>query len=1094
MTVPGDPARPPSASRPSGLEETGVASEPEVGAVSSPLLPPDVPAEIGRYQVSRVLGSGGMGVVVLARDPDLDREVAIKLLHRSFRGQQARLLREGQAVARLRHPNVVTVYDVGRHGAALFIAMEYVAGDTLRGWMHAHHDWRAVVETFHAAGLGLAAAHKAGLVHRDFKPDNVLLDVDGRVVVTDFGLAQVDAEDVAPVDGVQPTLELTAAGALLGTPAYMSPEQFRAEEVDARTDQYSFCVALWQALFGLRPFDPPAGAASLEVLAAAVCAGGIPQPPAHHDVPPWLIAALRRGLSVDRGERFASMDVLLAAIKAREVRRTNLVPVAGFVGRSAERAEIERAIAGGDRLISLVGPGGGGKSRLAREVALGLAPGHAGGAWACDLSGARTVGAVVAAIGGVLAVPPSAGASPPAALDGLGHALATRGPIIVVLDDCEAALTGVVAVAGRILELAPAAVMIATTRERLGAAAERVIEIGAMTTADALELVSERAARVGARLGTADRPALAALVDRLDRLPLAVELAAARLRVLAPAQLVERLGRGLDVLRGGARDAPGRHASLEAAIATSWEALDDAERDALVQSTVFQGGFTLDAAEAVIDLGGAAPPVLDVISALRDKSLLRTARDEVAGVRFAPYQAVSAFAQARAGSGPLAAAPAAARRHAEHFVAAGEALHHGNAGRDAILHVMLLVSDVDNLHAAVDRHVATEPALAARAALVLDEILAVRGPAEQRAAVLERAAVAAAAAGEPVLQARVHLARARAARLRGDLAAVEPALAAAEQAVAAAGDLALSARVRVERATVLRARGDRAAAATAFAAAVAEADATGDAAAIALAHDGRAAFAQDVADVAAAEADARTALAAAGSGDPRLLARIRQNLAAILQDAGRISEAEEHYRAALDVARAAGDRRIEGVVLANLGNVLGEHGKPGALAYLDTAIELVAQVGDRRFGGIARIYRALVRARAGELGLAATELDEVMTMLASVDLRFAAMAEGYRAVIALLADDPVRAVLHAVAADDGLARVGDRGMRAYFAGFLARALERTGDPKAAAAWTDARAQASTLGLAWVHDVVLAFDRGAAPSARTHELLAARTRA
>ncbi|MBZ0232555.1 MAG: serine/threonine protein kinase, partial [Deltaproteobacteria bacterium] len=147
-----------------------------------------------------------MGVVVLARDPELDRKVAIKLLHRSLGGQQARLLREGQAVARLRHPNVVTVYDVGRHGDALFIAMEYVPGETLRTWMHARRDWTDVVATFHAAGLGLAAAHKAGLVHRDFKPDNVLLDADGRVVVTDFGLAQVEARATAEQLAVETTL------------------------------------------------------------------------------------------------------------------------------------------------------------------------------------------------------------------------------------------------------------------------------------------------------------------------------------------------------------------------------------------------------------------------------------------------------------------------------------------------------------------------------------------------------------------------------------------------------------------------------------------------------------------------------------------------------------------------------------------------------------------------------------------------------------------------------------------------------------------------------------------------------------------------
>jgi predicted ATPase/predicted Ser/Thr protein kinase len=1116
---------------------------------------------VGRYQVSRVLGQGGMGVVVLARDPDLDRKVAIKLLHASLAGQQARLLREGQAVARLRHPNVVTVYDVGRHGEALFIAMEYVPGETLRTWMHTRREVPVVIETFHAAGLGLAAAHKAGLVHRDFKPDNVLIDADGRVVVTDFGLAQVDARETPEQIAIEATIdsgnlpspprsgsvELTAAGAILGTPAYMSPEQFRAQELDARTDQYSFCVSLWQALFGVRPFDLPPGVVSLELLAEVVCAGANPEPPAQHDVPAHIVTALRRGLAVDRAARFPSMEALLAALKVREARQTNITPAAGFVGRAAERAEIEGAIAGGDRLLVLAGPGGGGKSRLAREVAHGLAASRAGGAWVCDLSSARSAVDVAAAIGGVLGVPPPASASPEAAVDALGHAVAARGPIVIVLDDSESALGAVAAAAPRLLELAPAAVVIVTTREHLALGDARVVEIGAMSEDDAVALLRERAARAGARLGKGEGPALAQLADRLDRLPLALELAAARLRMLAPAQLVDRLGRGLDVLRGsgqasasasGASRGGGgsRHASLEAAIASSWEALDDIERDALVQCTVFQGGFTLDAAEAVVRLADEALMVIDVITALRDKSLLGSTRDDIAGVRFHTYQSVRAYAAAKSEPGTIAAA---VRRHAEHYVQAGELARAGAAGRDAVLHVGVLMKDVDNLAAAFDRHVATPPtvasgtastalgetrALAVRAALVLEDVLAVRGPAEQRATVLERAAklvgamstaaapanaevgaagtgagaavgpageaAGTAGAADASLAASVHLARARAARQRGEPAAIEAALVAAEQAVAASGDAGLAARIKVERATVLRSRGERAAATAAFDDAVAAADATGLAAVIAIARDGRAALAQDVADLRAAEADVRAALAAAEDGDPRVLARIRQNLAAILQDAGRIVEAEEHYQAALEIARSVGDRRIEGVILANLGNVLGEHGKPGAESYLDSAIERVAAVGDRRFVGISRIYRALVLARAGNLVAAATELDEIAAMLSPLDARFAAMARGYRSVVALLAADPATAIREGEAAADGLARAGDRGMRAYFAPFLARAYGLAADPRAADAWSSARAQADALNLAWLRDVYAAFDKQHQPE-RTHPLLAYR---
>jgi eukaryotic-like serine/threonine-protein kinase len=310
--------------------------EPGAAGAQAPPAPPappgralEDPASVGRYQIERLLGSGGMGVVFAAHDPELDRRVAIKLLrpdlgHAASRVRmQERLRREAQAMAQLAHPNVVAVHDVGLFHERIFIAMEYIDGETLARWLAATaRRPREILEVFAAAGRGLAAAHTAGLVHRDFKPENVLVGNDGRVRVVDFGLARTAGdEDVpatvgatAPVSGDAPTVPagLTASGTMLGTPYYMAPEQYRGEPVDARTDQFSFCVALHTALYGVRPF----AGHSVSELAQAVQAGRIVEPTRGPRVSRAVRRAIRRGLSSRPDDRFPSMDALLAAIAA----------------------------------------------------------------------------------------------------------------------------------------------------------------------------------------------------------------------------------------------------------------------------------------------------------------------------------------------------------------------------------------------------------------------------------------------------------------------------------------------------------------------------------------------------------------------------------------------------------------------------------------------------------------------------------------------------------------------------------------------------------------------------------------------------------
>ncbi len=303
------------------------------GAATSATNRPSVPSPtlargsaLGRYIVLAKVGQGGMGVVYAGYDPELDRKVAIKLLHptaddASETQGRARLVREAQSLARLQHPEVLTVHDVGEHDGRVFVAMEFVEGRTLRTWLReAPRAWRDVLAVFVAASRGLLAAHEKGLVHRDFKPDNVMLDVEPRtgavqrVRVMDFGLAresglpdELDTEGGAArarSDG------LTRPGAIVGTLGYLAPEQYRGEPIDARSDQFAFCVALWEGLFGERPFVGSTHAAVVAALAA-----GPPRATAGAAVPSWLREVVARGLAIDPAARWPSMRELSQALR-----------------------------------------------------------------------------------------------------------------------------------------------------------------------------------------------------------------------------------------------------------------------------------------------------------------------------------------------------------------------------------------------------------------------------------------------------------------------------------------------------------------------------------------------------------------------------------------------------------------------------------------------------------------------------------------------------------------------------------------------------------------------------------------------------------
>ncbi len=302
---------------------TASSPAPRTAAASSPApqpglapAPAPLPAHVGPYRVVGQLGAGGVGVVYEAVDAELGRPVAVKVLRDASAANVARFRREARAMSRVNHPNVATVYEVGEADGRGYIAMELVRGQTLRQWLDQDPGWSDILAIVHQAGAGLVAAHAVGLVHRDFKPDNILVGDDGRVRVVDFGLAKHHAELTAEFTFDRQALAreladggITRTGALMGTPAYMAPEQFTGQG-DARSDQFALCVVLYEALYGRLPFEGE----TAEDLFHATTAGRLRPWPRETTVPMALRAVLRRGLSADAERRFESMAALLDAL------------------------------------------------------------------------------------------------------------------------------------------------------------------------------------------------------------------------------------------------------------------------------------------------------------------------------------------------------------------------------------------------------------------------------------------------------------------------------------------------------------------------------------------------------------------------------------------------------------------------------------------------------------------------------------------------------------------------------------------------------------------------------------------------------------
>jgi predicted ATPase len=700
------------------------------------------PEQLGRYEVKGVLGRGGMGVVYLARDPTLDRLVAIKVIPDEFDKNRERLMRferEARLLASLNHPNIATVHGLEQveSGPRLLI-MEHIEGRTLTAHLAAGAlPLREALSMCMQVAVGLEAAHARGVVHRDLKPDNIRITPDGLVKILDFGLARRDAaRDTRPGPPSSMPSMTTEPGLVMGTPGYMSPEQARGHAADERSDVFSFACILYACLTGHPPFkgdtpadclasvlkdDPNLGALSPETpdLIRTLLARCLDKEPERR-LP--AMSHLRRELQAVLHDRPGSSLLTVArAAHASQIRTTNLPrAMTTFIGRSAEVTAISAALAS-TSLLTLTGAGGCGKTRLALRIAEDQVPAY-DGVWLAELastSDPALIPAVVAAAAGIKEEP---GRSLPATL---ADRFAGR-RVLIILDNCEHLLSGVGQLASELLQSCRELRILATSREALGIPGEVMWRVSSLsippedtTSPDGLvafesaQLFLDRARLVkpGLEVSASEVPVIARICRRLDGIPLALELAAARVKVLSFSQIHDKLSDRFRLLVGGAKAALERHQTLRAAIDWSYGLLLPEERRMLRALSVFAGGCSLEAAAGVCSTEADELGTLETLAHLVDKSLLiaeDTPGAQAPGapveVRYRLLETVRQYARDRlhaADDSPTEAGEVS-DRHLDYFLNLAERAEPGLTSKDQSRWLDRLTVEHENLLAALD--------------------------------------------------------------------------------------------------------------------------------------------------------------------------------------------------------------------------------------------------------------------------------------------------------------------------------------------------------------------------------------------------------
>ena len=919
----------------------------------------------GRYRILRLLGKGGMGEVYEAWDEELSIPVALKTLRWAGDADHAlrQLKLEGMLARSVWHPNVCRVYDLGRHdqGAATwFLTMELLQGEPLSERLHEGRlPLDEVLRLAEQMAAGLAAAHHAGVVHRDFKPGNVLMvsrEGGEQAVITDFGTACAARRPRESSDHPE---------RVIGTPAYMAPEQVRGEDAGAAADVYAFGIVLYEMVTGRLPF---AADSAFELATRRIHE----EPPSPRSVVPDLDSSIERAilrcLARAPSDRFARVEDVVDALAGRApatgsgaadrgARARHNLPAERdlFVGREPEIDALRSRLERGARLVTLLGAGGMGKTRLATRCGWRLLEEWPGGIWFCDLTEARSLDGIARAVADALGV--QLGRGDP--IERLGHALEGRGRCLVILDNVEQVVAGAAQALERWLRATDLARFVVTSRERLHLDREDVQRVDSLGPEAGLELLVARARALRPSFAPAGAEAMAAreIVRLVDGMPLAIELAAARLRVMSALAIVEQMRKRFRLLTGG-RDA--RHETLEGMIDGSVQLLEPWERAAWTQCAVFEGGFTLDAAQSVLDLSAwpEAPWTVDIVRSLVDKSLLRTwapqaASATTADVRFGMYVSLQEYARLKLVS-EGARARDAETRHGAWCARLGrpESIErldlHGGVKRRAALAL-----EFENLVAACHRALERgQGGIATDCLQAAWEVLELRGP--YRLGV-ELAASVLAAPLEPADRARALTVAGRAAWRSGRMDETRGHYEAALAIHRARGDRRSEGFVLAGLANLPHEQGRVDEARRHYAAALAIHREVGDRRLEGIALGNLAILGLQQGRMEEARADFESALAIHQEvGDRRFEGIVLYTLGALHYEQGRMDAARAHYERSLAIHRELGDRRYEGIVLGNLSLVDRAQGEiDDARAHDQIALAIHRELGDRRSEAVA---------------------------------------------------------------------------------------------------------------------------------------------
>ena len=954
----------------------------------------------GHLEALELVGRGSFGEVYRAIDTRLQREVALKLR----RGETAktdtsnrRFLSEARDLARVRHPNIIVVYGADFHDDQIGFWTDFIRGQTLAERLAGRGPLgeREVILVGLDLCRALSAVHAAGLVHGDVKASNAMIEESGRVLLMDFGAARnwMDAKPGRKV---------------LGSPLTMAPEVLDGKPATPAADLYSLGVLLFQLASGQLPFM----ADTIPELRRELEQG--PRPPLGElrpDLPVALVAVVDRALNRDALRRYQSAaemeSALHAALGSPQAKRHALPAEADpLIGRGDDLRELEEKLENGSRLVTLLGAAGMGKTRLAIRYGWRGLETWPGGVWFCDLSEAASLGRIVSSVAESLGVP--LGNEDP--VEHLGRSLAAHQRCLVILDNFEQLVDLGEATVGRWLQLAPEARFLVTSRERLGVRGETVQILEPLTVDSGAELFIDRAQRQhpGFLLDGPAAVAVRELVTLTDGIPLAIELAAARVAVMTPAQIAERMRDRFRILSTslGASGRGARHATLEAAIDGSWELLDPWEKAAFAQCSVFQGGFTLEAAEHVLDLRAwpDAPWVVDVVQSLVDKSLLRPLRGEGSGDGAAPmrlgmFASLQEYARARLqataegaerGSGGSGAVPtplAIEERHRKWYAGFGSDAAIESLNIRGGTDLRMLVADLDNLMAACRSAMARQDGVAAAATYrALETVLQARGPFK-----------AAVDLGEDVL--RMDLAPPERAmvlemlgRALGSSGRIKEAGANFETALAIQRELKnrrreaqLLGHLGFENVTLGRLEEAREQLAAALAIYREDGNRGGEAAE--LTRLGTLHHVQGRYRESCASDEAALAICCA-LGNRMLERAIRCNLAVAYARLGRGAEARAQCDAAIALARDDGDRRIEGNVLdclASIGLISGDQSLEEVRQHAEAALAIHREMGNRQRQGTVFCNLAVACYRQGRMEEARAHYTTALAILREVN-------------------------------------------------------------------------------------------------------------